>query len=140
MTCLNSGLGTNPKARHEPKSSARTQRQLWAERGSGNDKMKALDVQGGDHPWVSRGGVKLAHGLDRFGWDVSGVDGDRCRLVDRGVHRRPARRAARLTFFAVDSGTNQLAWKLRDDPPRHRPRTDQRAGADRGAYPGGRST
>ncbi len=26
----------------------------------------ALDVRGRDHPWVSRGGVKLAHGLAQF--------------------------------------------------------------------------
>ena len=32
-----------------------------------------LDVRGKDHPWVSRGGIKLAHGLDRFGWDVAGA-------------------------------------------------------------------
>ncbi|GAA3266400.1 hypothetical protein GCM10020258_35290 [Sphingomonas yabuuchiae] len=29
-----------------------------------------LDVRGRDHPWVSRGGIKLAHGLEHFGWDV----------------------------------------------------------------------
>ena len=32
-----------------------------------------LTVKGRDHPWVSRGGVKLAHGLDHFGWEVTGV-------------------------------------------------------------------
>src|ERR1700722_6944954 len=29
----------------------------------------ALSVKGQDHPWVSRGGVKLAHGLAHFGFD-----------------------------------------------------------------------
>ena len=33
----------------------------------------ALAVRGRDHPWVSRGGIKLAHGLDHFGWDVTGA-------------------------------------------------------------------
>ena len=33
----------------------------------------ALDVRGRDHPWVSRGGIKLAHGLRHFGWDVTGA-------------------------------------------------------------------
>ena len=32
-----------------------------------------LIVKGRDHPWVSRGGVNLAHGLSHFGWDVGGV-------------------------------------------------------------------
>ena len=74
-----------------------------------------LDVRGRDHPWVSRGGVKLAHGLDHFGWDVgatvaidvgSSTGGFTDVLLSRGTAR----------VFAVDSGTNQLAWKLRQDP------------------------
>jgi 23S rRNA (cytidine1920-2'-O)/16S rRNA (cytidine1409-2'-O)-methyltransferase len=32
-----------------------------------------LEVRGKDHPWVSRGGIKLAHGLDFFGFDVTGA-------------------------------------------------------------------
>ncbi|MBX9813736.1 MAG: TlyA family rRNA (cytidine-2'-O)-methyltransferase, partial [Sphingomonas sp.] len=32
-----------------------------------------LDVRGRDHPWVSRGGIKLAHGLDHFAWGVEGA-------------------------------------------------------------------
>ncbi len=74
----------------------------------------ALEVRGRDHPWVSRGGVKLAHGLDRFGWVVAGVvamdvgastGGFTDVLLSRGAAR----------VYAVDSGTNQLAWKLRQD-------------------------
>ena len=74
-----------------------------------------LDVRGRDHPWVSRGGIKLAHGLDHFGWDVAGVvaidvgsstGGFTDVLLTRGAAR----------VYAVDSGTNQLAWKLRQDP------------------------
>src|SRR5436305_928618 len=30
-----------------------------------------LETRGKDHPWVSRGGVKLEHGLTHFGFDVS---------------------------------------------------------------------
>lgn len=72
-------------------------------------------VKGRDHPWVSRGGVKLAHGLDHFGWEVSGVT-----AIDVGSSTGGftdvllTRGAARV--YAVDSGTNQLAWKLRQDP------------------------
>lgn len=73
-----------------------------------------VDVRGRDHPWVSRGGIKLAHGLDHFGWDVSGAvaidvgsstGGFTDVLLSRGATR----------VYAVDSGTNQLAWKLRQD-------------------------
>lgn len=74
-----------------------------------------LEVRGRDHPWVSRGGVKLAHGLDHFGWNVadttaidvgSSTGGFTDVLLNRGAAR----------VYAVDSGTNQLAWKLRQDP------------------------
>ncbi|WP_199743128.1 TlyA family RNA methyltransferase [Sphingomonas ginsenosidivorax] len=74
-----------------------------------------LDVRGRDHPWVSRGGIKLAHGLDHFGWDVTGavaidVGSSTGGFTDVMLSRGAAR------VFAVDSGTNQLAWKLRQDP------------------------
>jgi 23S rRNA (cytidine1920-2'-O)/16S rRNA (cytidine1409-2'-O)-methyltransferase len=75
----------------------------------------AIEVRGRDHPWVSRGGIKLAHGLEHFGWDVtdavaidvgSSTGGFTDVLLTRGAAR----------VYAVDSGTNQLAWKLRQDP------------------------
>ena len=75
----------------------------------------AIEVHGRDHPWVSRGGIKLAHGLDHFGWGVTGAV-----AIDVGSSTGGftdvllARGAARV--YAVDSGTNQLAWKLRQDP------------------------
>lgn len=73
-----------------------------------------LEVRGRDHPWVSRGGIKLAHGLSHFGWDVTGAvamdvgsstGGFTDVLLASGAQR----------VYAVDSGTNQLAWKLRQD-------------------------
>jgi 23S rRNA (cytidine1920-2'-O)/16S rRNA (cytidine1409-2'-O)-methyltransferase len=74
-----------------------------------------LIVKGRDHPWVSRGGIKLAHGLDHFGWDVTGavamdVGSSTGGFTDVLLSRGAAR------VYAVDSGTNQLAWKLRQDP------------------------
>jgi len=75
----------------------------------------ALSVKGRDHPWVSRGGIKLDHGLAHFGFDVSGsvaldvgssTGGFTDVLLSRGVAK----------VYAVDVGTNQLAWKLRNDP------------------------
>ena len=73
-----------------------------------------LDVRGRDHPWVSRGGIKLAHGLDHFGWEVTGavaidVGSSTGGFTDVLLTRGAAR------VYAVDSGTNQLAWKLRQD-------------------------
>ena len=74
----------------------------------------AIEVRGRDHPWVSRGGVKLAHGLGHFGWDVAGavaidVGSSTGGFTDVLLSHGAAR------VYAVDSGTNQLAWKLRQD-------------------------
>jgi 23S rRNA (cytidine1920-2'-O)/16S rRNA (cytidine1409-2'-O)-methyltransferase len=74
-----------------------------------------VEVRGRDHPWVSRGGIKLAHGLDHVGWDVTGqvaidVGSSTGGFTDVLLSRGAAR------VYAVDSGTNQLAWKLRQDP------------------------
>lgn len=75
----------------------------------------ALDVRGKDHPWVSRGGLKLEKGLDHFGIDPAGLvamdvgsstGGFTDVLLTRGAAK----------VYAVDVGTNQLAWKLRQDP------------------------
>ena len=73
-----------------------------------------LEVRGRDHPWVSRGGIKLAHALDHFGWDVTGavaidVGSSTGGFTDVLLTKGAAR------VYAVDSGTNQLAWKLRQD-------------------------
>jgi 23S rRNA (cytidine1920-2'-O)/16S rRNA (cytidine1409-2'-O)-methyltransferase len=74
----------------------------------------ALEVKGRDHPWVSRGGVKLAHGLDRFGIDPKGL-----ACLDIGASTGGftdvllTRGAARV--YAVDVGQGQLDWRLRND-------------------------
>ena len=74
-----------------------------------------LEVRGADHPWVSRGGLKLAHALDHFAIDPAGrialdvgasTGGFTDVLLSRGVAR----------VYAVDVGHGQLAWKLRQDP------------------------
>ncbi len=73
-----------------------------------------LDVRGRDHPWVSRGGIKLAHALEAFAIDVTGfvaidVGSSTGGFTDVLLTKGAAR------VYAVDSGTNQLAWKLRSD-------------------------
>jgi 23S rRNA (cytidine1920-2'-O)/16S rRNA (cytidine1409-2'-O)-methyltransferase len=75
----------------------------------------ALEVREKDHPWVSRGGLKLDHGLKVFG--LSPV---RRVCLDIGASTGGftdvllAHGAARV--YAVDVGHGQLAWKLRNDP------------------------
>jgi 23S rRNA (cytidine1920-2'-O)/16S rRNA (cytidine1409-2'-O)-methyltransferase len=73
-----------------------------------------LVMKGRDHPWVSRGGIKLDHALTELGWDISGavvmdVGSSTGGFTDVVLSRGAAR------VYAVDSGTNQLAWKLRQD-------------------------
>ena len=74
----------------------------------------AVTVKGADHPWVSRGGIKLAHALTEFSMEVaemvamdvgSSTGGFTDVLLMNGAAK----------VYAVDSGTNQLAWKLRQD-------------------------
>jgi 23S rRNA (cytidine1920-2'-O)/16S rRNA (cytidine1409-2'-O)-methyltransferase len=74
-----------------------------------------IHVKGKDHPWVSRGGLKLAHGLDHFAIDPAGLV-----CLDLGASTGGftdvllARGAARV--YAVDVGHGQLAWSLRQRP------------------------
>lgn len=74
-----------------------------------------LSVRGRDHPWVSRGGVKLAHGLKHFAWDVNNAVAIDVGSSTGGFTDVLLTGGASLVY-AVDSGTNQLAWKLRQDP------------------------
>ena len=83
--------------------------------GQGVAPDSAVEVRGRDHPWVSRGGIKLAHGLDHFGWDVAGAVAIDVGSSTGGFTDVLLTRGARQVY-AVDSGTNQLAWKLRQDP------------------------
>ena len=78
------------------------------------DPETAIDVRGRDHPWVSRGGLKLDHALEAFGIDVTGKI-----AIDLGASTGGftdvllARGAAKV--YAVDVGHGQLAWSLRQD-------------------------
>jgi 23S rRNA (cytidine1920-2'-O)/16S rRNA (cytidine1409-2'-O)-methyltransferase len=75
----------------------------------------AITVRGRDHPWVSRGGIKLAHALAHFGLDPAGVVAMDIGSSTGGFTHVLLHHGA-SHVFAVDSGTNQLAWKLRQDP------------------------
>ena len=90
---------------------------------SGKQVLKASETIAADaeisaqpaHPWVSRGGVKLAGALEQYPIDIEGhvcldvgasTGGFTDVLLSRGATK----------VYAVDVGTNQLAWKLRQDP------------------------
>lgn len=72
-------------------------------------------VRSPDHPWVSRGGVKLAHAIETFAVPVSGrraldigasTGGFTDVLLQRGASR----------VVAIDVGHGQIDWRLRTDP------------------------
>lgn len=74
----------------------------------------SIELKGQDHPWVSRGGLKLIEALDHFEIDPTGAvcldigastGGFTDVLITRGAAR----------VYAVDVGHGQLAWKLRSD-------------------------
>ncbi len=82
--------------------------------GQGMAAEAPLEVRGRDHPWVSRGGVKLAHGLEHFAIDPAGktaldigasTGGFTDVLLTNGAAR----------VYAVDVGSGQFDWRLRND-------------------------
>ncbi len=91
-----------------------------------------LQVKGQDHPWVSRGGIKLAHAIRHFGLSPEGrtcldVGASTGGFTDVLLQHGAAK------VHAVDVGHGQLAWSLRNDPrvvvlertnARHLTRTD----------------
>ncbi len=74
-----------------------------------------LEVRGKAHPWVSRGGIKLAHALDVFGIDPAGAVAVDVGASTGGFTDVLLTRGARWVY-AVDVGYGQLAWNLRQDP------------------------
>lgn len=89
--------------------------EVVAKAGTPTSADAVISLASPDHPYVGRGGVKLAHALDTFGIDPRGrlaldigasTGGFTDALLQRGAER----------VVAVDVGHNQLAWKLRQDP------------------------
>jgi 23S rRNA (cytidine1920-2'-O)/16S rRNA (cytidine1409-2'-O)-methyltransferase len=73
-----------------------------------------VELRGRDHPWVSRGGLKLVHALDHFAIDPAGtvaldIGASTGGFTDVLLQRGAAR------VYAVDVGYGQLALKLRED-------------------------
>lgn len=73
-----------------------------------------LSLKGRDHPWVSRGGMKLDHALDHFDIDVTGMTAIDVGSSTGGFTDVLLSRGA-VKVYAVDSGTDQLVDKLRHD-------------------------
>src|SRR5580692_4343900 len=74
-----------------------------------------VEVRGKPHPWVSRGGVKLAHGLTHFRIDPVG----RICLdigASTGGFTDVLLQGGAAKVYAVDVGHGQLDWRLRNDP------------------------
>jgi 23S rRNA (cytidine1920-2'-O)/16S rRNA (cytidine1409-2'-O)-methyltransferase len=74
----------------------------------------SLEVRGQPHPYVSRGGLKLEKGLDHFAIPVAGRVALDVGASTGGFSDLLLRRGA-AKVYAIDVGTNQLAWKLRSD-------------------------
>lgn len=74
-----------------------------------------LSLRGQDHPWVSRGGLKLDHALTQFGLSPEGRIGLDIGASTGGFTDVLLSRGA-AKVYAVDVGHGQLAWKLRSDP------------------------
>ena len=72
-------------------------------------------VIGPDHPWVSRGGLKLVQALDAFGIDVTGAMALDLGASTGGFTDVLLQRGARHVI-ALDVGHSQLHWKIRSDP------------------------
>ncbi len=74
-----------------------------------------LILKGQDHPWVSRGGMKLAKALEHFAIDPRGmVAADIGASTGGFTDVLLSKDVAKV--YAVDVGHGQLAWKLRQDP------------------------
>jgi len=89
--------------------------QVVAKAGAPVAATASVELTTPDHPYVGRGGLKLAHALDVFAVPVSGrrgldigasTGGFTDVLLQRGAH----------DVIALDVGHNQLDWKLRSDP------------------------
>lgn len=73
-----------------------------------------LELKGQDHPWVSRGGLKLVKGLEAFAVDPAGATAIDVGASTGGFTDVLITGGAKKVF-AVDVGHGQLAWKLRQD-------------------------
>ena len=74
-----------------------------------------VTLKGRDHPWVGRGGIKLDGAIATFGLDPAGAVAMDIGSSTGGFTQVLLHHGA-THVFAVDVGTNQLDWRLRNDP------------------------
>jgi len=74
-----------------------------------------IDLRGQDHPWVSRGGLKLAKAIGTFPIDPAGKTAIDVGASTGGFTDVLLQNGA-AKVYSVDVGQGQLAWKLRQDP------------------------
>ena len=92
--------------------------QVVSKAGTSVSPTATLELIAPDHPYVGRGGIKLAHALDTFGIAVDGKRGLDVGASTGGFTDVLLRRGAR-DVIALDVGHNQLDWKLRSDSRVH---------------------
>ena len=132
------GLFDEPRARRRPPSMPASYARTGSPSRKASDRVAvgAVDLAAeAPHPWVSRGGVKLAAALDAFGHRSRRPGLPRHRGLDRRLHRRAARAAARQGFTPSMSARSSCtrgsrrpagssgskATDARSLTPRHRP-------------------
>jgi len=83
--------------------------------GTRVDTAAEIALRAEDHPYVSRGALKLAQGLDAFAVDPAGKTALDIGASTGGFTDLLLRRGARRVY-AIDVGYGQLAWSIRQDP------------------------
>jgi 23S rRNA (cytidine1920-2'-O)/16S rRNA (cytidine1409-2'-O)-methyltransferase len=83
--------------------------------GAAVDSDARIELSEPDHPYVGRGGIKLAHALDAFGIDPAGRHALDIGASTGGFTDVLLRRGVR-DVIALDVGHGQLDWRLRTDP------------------------
>ena len=83
--------------------------------GNQVDVLSEIALRGEDHPYVSRGALKLVQGLDTFAIDPTGMVALDVGASTGGFTDVLLRRGA-TRVYAIDVGYGQLAWSLRQDP------------------------
>jgi len=79
------------------------------------DAAAEISLRAEDHPYVSRGALKLEKGLDAFAIDPAGLVALDVGASTGGFTDLLLRRGA-ARVYALDVGYGQLAWSLRQDP------------------------
>jgi 23S rRNA (cytidine1920-2'-O)/16S rRNA (cytidine1409-2'-O)-methyltransferase len=83
--------------------------------GTQTEESAEITLKEPDHPYVGRGGIKLAHALDTFGISVDGREALDIGASTGGFTDVLLRRGA-TSVIALDVGHGQLDWGLRNDP------------------------